>query len=135
MIRLARSFLILLAVVALGLAGMLRGPAMASTQGLTEMVLCGGSEAQTVWLDATGTPVHPEQDCEKCPACIAGALNGLPPSQALATPAVASRRRASRPAMLRRSNQRNLRPVARGPPLRPPGERKAATAPFLKAVA
>lgn len=134
MIRLARPFLILLATLALGLVGVLRGPAMAGAAGLSEMVLCGGAETQTVWVDATGNPVDPMQDCVKCPACIAGSLVGLPPSNANSAPVAATRRRVSRPVALRRPCLRNLRPIARGPPFRTCGKRKAAFAPIPKAA-
>lgn len=134
MIRVARPFLILLVVLALGLAGVLRGPAMAGTTGLTEMVLCGGVDTQTVWIDAAGNPVDPMQDCAKCPDCIAGSLVGLPPSNSNSAPVATTRRRVSRPVALRRPCQRNLRPIARGPPFCTSGKREAAFAPFPKAA-
>lgn len=135
MIRLVRSFLILLAILSLGLVGALHGPAMAGGAGLTQMVLCGGAEMQSVWIDdATGKPVDPMQDCAKCPACIAGSLVGLPPSNTHSAPVATARRRVSRPVALRRPCQRNLRPIARGPPYCTSGKRKAAFAPFPKAA-
>lgn len=55
-------------------------PALAAgAAGMTPMVICGSNGAETVWLDATGTPAETPEDCSNCLDCIAFSDVFLPP--------------------------------------------------------
>ena len=115
MIRSLHLTIVLLAALALALAGGLRPVGAVHAAGLTALVICSDHGTKTVYLDAKGQPVTPAS-CEQCPDCLG---NGAVPvttatpltRQVLArlAPALRRGRQVSR-------SQTRLRPEARGPP-------------------
>lgn len=83
----------------------------------TMMVICGSEGAETIWVDAAGNPVEPDQTCADCPDCTerldAVALHG-----ALATASYTSLAPAlvRLPTGLPSAIQFHLRPATRAPP-------------------
>lgn len=65
---LLRTFSTLLALLALGLYG-LTGPGAAAS-GLTAIVICGETGAETLLIDARGNPVEAPDACGDCPDCL-----------------------------------------------------------------
>lgn len=114
--RMAGRLVVILFMLALGLAGGPRVHAMGAAAGLTATVICSESGARTLYLKADGTPARPAQDCAECPLCIALSVPVLtPPEHAL------PHRLARRSSARRRENAVNRgtcnrRPKSRGPP-------------------
>ena len=87
---LMRVFLVLSMSLALALYGAaLAAPASGP---MTELVICGEDGAETIRLDATGSPAEPTSQCCKCQSCLA-AFDAFVPQQAfaLAAPDLSSR--------------------------------------------
>ncbi len=74
MALLLRPLLILLTV--LSLAG--NAAAVPAATGVTQMVICGETGAETIWLDANGTPTEQPTDCCSCSDCLVSTAVCLP---------------------------------------------------------
>lgn len=122
MSRIARTLSCLLVTLALVLTG--SGGARA-TDGATPYVICGSEGASTVWLDASGTPVDPEEHHAKCLQCLTSFAVLPEPAVmllALILPQVSAG--PVRPAPPLHGPIAHLRPDSRGPPALPPGDRR-----------
>jgi hypothetical protein len=84
MLRVLRHLIALVAVLAQTLVGTAAMSAAYSGAGPTAMVICGESGAETVWLDASGTPTPAPHDCLSCLVCSAfDTVHGADGAQAL----------------------------------------------------
>ncbi|MCA0869463.1 hypothetical protein LCL97_01375 [Seohaeicola saemankumensis] len=81
---------------------------------VTEMVLCTGSGATTVWIGRDGEPVAPPHDCPDCTLCLPHALL---PEIAVPAPAAGPQRQEPLRAARLDLSLPAPRPFARGPPL------------------
>ncbi len=81
---------------------------------VTEMVLCTGSGATTVWIGRDGEPVAPPHDCPDCTLCLP---HGLLPEIAVPASAIGSQGQPILRAAQLDLSRPASRPFARGPPL------------------
>lgn len=118
--RLALLALTLLAAVAAGLGGAVRAEAMiAKALPGFEIVICAEDGARTIRVDASGSPVEPENEHCPCPCldCLQTADTAALPAPAHHASAAAARSlHAVATADLFQPPARRMRPEARGPP-------------------
>jgi hypothetical protein len=118
MTHLLQKFLCLTLVVAMTLATAHAMPIAAGGDG-QPMEICGDAGIETVWIDASGTPVPAPSghDCRGCPDCLAAdPVTGGLQQTALLLPPAAGRDRAARPRRLTLPQRTRLRPASRAPP-------------------
>ena len=83
----------------------------------TLLVICGSEGAETIWVDATGSPVERDQTCIDCPECTASVGLGFNPGPLVAGILVYQDQALVRlPAGLPLAIQSHLRPATRAPP-------------------
>lgn len=70
MLRLIHLFCGMFLALALMLGGAVAMP-ISGDKNLTQMVICGETGAETIWIDASGTPVKAPHDCDICLKCNA----------------------------------------------------------------
>ena len=107
----------LVALATYGMAAAATGPGL---HGLSELVICSEGGTQTVWLNADGEPVQPDEPCCNCLDCLdLPAFSAVSPGQT----ARRARRGADRHPVPRQRLVRHPRPdlpQARGPPFASP---------------
>ncbi|OYX41678.1 MAG: hypothetical protein B7Z02_14775 [Rhodobacterales bacterium 32-67-9] len=114
--RLAGRLVVILFMLALGLAGGPRVHAMGTSSDVTATVICSEGGARTLYLKADGTPARPAQDCAECPLCIALSVQGLTPPEHALPLRLARRSSARRREGAVMPATRNRRPKSRAPP-------------------
>lgn len=106
-------------IVALALALLGQG-AVAHGMGATDktmLVICGSEGAETIWIDATGSPVERDQTCIDCPECTESVGDSFNPGPLVAV-ILAYRDQAlvCLPTGLPLAIQSHMRPATRAPP-------------------
>lgn len=112
-------------------AGLATGPrvhGMGADANLSAMVICSGDGAQTIYVNADGTPALPRSDCAECPVCIALSIHAVTAPGQSAPLRTARRFRIARASEAVIRTRRHLRPQSRGPPPMVPSDANPARA-------
>jgi hypothetical protein len=104
----------LLLALALAFAG--GAGAMPLAQGVSAVVICAETGAETIYLDATGAPAKPMMDCATCPDCLETSALGVALPQIGLGLGTQTAIRHRLPAAESLPRARHQRPETRGPP-------------------
>ncbi|TXI02154.1 MAG: hypothetical protein E6Q73_06170 [Pseudorhodobacter sp.] len=114
--RLFPRLILVLAALAMALAGAARAMPLQHRAGVMLVEICGEGGVQRIALDQNGEPVSSQRDCQDCPACLSVPSVALTDAARVAAPVMPYNLLWLAPERFVPAARRYLSPQSRGPP-------------------